>query len=444
MRRGAASVRGAVELVAASTSLRVDVASTRRSPRRDRRRRRACWRPAPRCRSCAAAAAARGCGAGVEQPADAARPARSGRHRPTATIGALRLRAAAARWLRGRCVACVAGGLARPAALDLRQASAAAAASSLSFIVSSCCCCCCSFSSSATRDFSSLTSASRAARVSFVSCSCCRSMSPSPPASMPDRVPARWPLPAGRRHDFQPRAGGARGAAARGLVPACVAALRRARRSATRCRLRRRAPRRAPCAICSRTTRGGLGCAELREFVLAGGTRSTAPALQPVDVVADEGVRIGAQQREHRLVERCSPARRRAGRDLDSVWPARDRAVLRSARRAAPACRSCGDGGAGSAPAAGWRDRDRCRRGGGLGGRRLGGGAGSGCAPALRRPAARRGRTIAFGRRDRRRLDRRLQRARPRCAARRAAPSTRGPAGPAPSRLRSGRSAAAG
>ncbi len=54
----------------------------------------------------------------------------------------------------------------------------------------SCCCCCCSFSSSATRLLRSCVSASRAARVSFVWVSSCCSIAPSPPALMPDCVPA--------------------------------------------------------------------------------------------------------------------------------------------------------------------------------------------------------------------------------------------------------------
>ena len=259
---------------------------------------------------------------------------------------------------------------------------------------------------------------------------------------MPDRVPARRAIACARRHDFQPRVGRAAAPACRPFDDGVVDACRRL--ASLACwrppRLRRRSPRLAPVARSARAPppRPRLRCsATVRRPC---GTRKHRALLQAVDVVADEGIRIGAQQRQHGLVE--AVARR------GSSWPAICRQRL-SPARTGPYCR-------------GWRDRGcrrrDCHRRGIAGGgwRRI---AVTGAAVGVRRAAVRPAPapvSVAARWRRRRRAGRWCSMgpppapaiggctAPPRCAARPAMPNTRAPAGPAPSRPPPGRSAAAG
>ena len=77
------------------------------------------------------------------------------------------------------------------------------------------------------------------------------------------------------------------------------------------------------------------------------GTRNTAPALQPVDVAAEEGIGIGPQQGQHGLVEAGAPWQVQLADDAGQGFAALDRSVLRRRRRW---CRT-----ASGRPAAGWR-----------------------------------------------------------------------------------------
>ena len=151
----------------------------------------------------------------------------------------------------------------------------------------------------------------------------------------------------GRRDDFQARVRGR------------AAVLRAGARSAPRRRRRRRGAA-IPACCCARTLRAGARQAlrPARARIAAAWRLSIAetrpsraraapqPRLQPVDVVVDEGIGIGAQQREHRLVDAQRPAR-----------AARSRAMCDRA------CRRCCDGHRSRWPArpsqarAAWRRR---------------------------------------------------------------------------------------
>ena len=168
--------------------------------------------------------------------------------------------------------------------------------------------------------------------------------------------------------------------------------------------------------------------------------------LEPVDVAADEGVGIGAQQGDHRLVE-GEPLALQAAGDLRQGVAAADRIFARDLADRSRRRHGAGDlGGFGSGLGDGFgrRRRRNCVVTGGV---------------AVRRPRHRRrpGRSPRRRRRDFRferpfdgvgcgdhgLLDRPAAAVPRPCAACPAGPSTRAPACPGPSRPRPGRSAAA-
>jgi hypothetical protein len=178
-------------------------------------------------------------------------------------------------------------------------------------------------------------------------------MSPSPPALAPDRDPGVFARRR-RRHDFEACAG-VRALRWRSVAPvrAGFAVFAARRIAATLAGLRRGRASARHCSRWSRTTAAasaGASCAAS----CAGGTRSTAPDFEQVHVALDEGIGIGAQQREHRPGRACSRAARLLAAICESVWPSRTGDAVGGRRRGHVGGRGdgagCGSGaGAGSA-----------------------------------------------------------------------------------------------
>ena len=213
-----------------------------------------------------------------------------------------------------------------------------AAASSLSFIDSSWSCCCLSFSSSATRSFSSPISAALAAMSSSFCRNCCWSMLPSPPALVPDRVPVA--LPGADGGTISSRACCRRGAAVAGFgavgfaaavvspastlrvaVPAADGCLSVGAAAAASvdsgCATGRRACRH--CCICSRTTSAASSALTPLRSSLPG-TRNTAPRLMRL-MLSPRKASGFARSRASMVWSRLKPSRPRLPAILDRVSP---------------------------------------------------------------------------------------------------------------------------
>ena len=81
----------------------------------------------------------------------------------------------------------------------------------------------------------------------------------------------------------------------------------------------------------------GFVCADAAQFIASGDAQHRT-ATQPVDVIAQEGIRIGAQQGQHRLVKAVARRQVQLAGDFRQRLALLDRTVLRGGR-----CWRCGD-----------------------------------------------------------------------------------------------------